>query len=104
INLEINTLAKEAKQDAAIISLAAILAKLSADPANQTTLAAILAKLITAPATEARQITTNAALGTPTDVPVDAVTDATARSGVSLWESSVNCLRHIKSTLVGLEQ
>lgn len=36
---------------------AAILAKLSADPATQTTLAAILAKIIAAPATEAKQDT-----------------------------------------------
>lgn len=38
-------------------TLAAVLAKLSADPATQTTSAAILAKLIAAPATEAKQDT-----------------------------------------------
>jgi len=38
-------------------TLAAVLAKLSADPATQTTLAAILAKIIAAPATEAKQDT-----------------------------------------------
>jgi hypothetical protein len=36
-------------------TLAAVLAKLSADPATQTTLAAILAKIIAAPASEAKQ-------------------------------------------------
>lgn len=36
-------------------TLAAVLAKLSADPATQTTLAALLAKVIAAPATEAKQ-------------------------------------------------
>lgn len=36
-------------------TLAAVLAKLSADPATQTTLAAVLAKLIAAPSTEAKQ-------------------------------------------------
>lgn len=63
----------EAKQDAIVTALgllgtqttsAAILAKLSADPATQTTLAAILAKIIAAPATEAKQDTANTALGT----------------------------------------
>lgn len=39
------------------VTAAAILAKLSADPATQTTLAAILAKVIAAPATEAKQDT-----------------------------------------------
>jgi hypothetical protein len=43
-------------------TLAAVLAKLSADPATQTTLAAILAKLIAAPATEAKQDTGNTSL------------------------------------------
>lgn len=38
-------------------NLAAILAKLSSDPATQTTLAAILAKIISAPATAANQAT-----------------------------------------------
>ncbi|MER8811472.1 hypothetical protein [Mesorhizobium sp. M0965] len=41
---------------------AAILAKLSADPATQTTLAALLAKVIAAPATEAKQDAGNTAL------------------------------------------
>lgn len=41
-------------------TLAAVLAKLSSDPATQTTLAAILAKIIAAPATEAKQDTLNA--------------------------------------------
>jgi hypothetical protein len=41
---------------------AAVLAKLSSDPATQTTLAAILAKLIAAPATEAKQDTGNNSL------------------------------------------
>lgn len=44
-----------AKDFATQTTLAAVLAKLSADPATQTTLAAILAKLIATPATEAKQ-------------------------------------------------
>jgi hypothetical protein len=43
---------------------AAILAKLSPDPATQTTLAALLAKVIAAPATEAKQDATNTLLTT----------------------------------------
>lgn len=43
---------------------AAILAKLSSDPATQTTLAALLAKVIAAPATEAKQDTGNTSLAT----------------------------------------
>jgi len=42
-------------------TLAAVLDKLSADPATQETLAAILAKIIAAPATEAKQDTALAA-------------------------------------------
>jgi hypothetical protein len=48
-------LAKLSADPATETGLDAILAKLSADPATQTTLAAILAKLIAAPATEAKQ-------------------------------------------------
>jgi hypothetical protein len=44
-------------------TLAAILAKLSADPASQTTLAAILAKIVSAPATEAKQDALAALIG-----------------------------------------
>jgi len=43
---------------------AAVLAKLSSDPATQTTLAALLAKVIAAPSTEAKQDATNALLTT----------------------------------------
>lgn len=43
-------------------TLAAVLAKLSSDPATQTTLAAILAKIIAAPSTEAKQDTGNTSL------------------------------------------
>lgn len=41
---------------------AAILAKISGDPASQTTLAAVLAKIIAAPSTEAKQDTGNSTL------------------------------------------
>lgn len=44
-----------ATDDPGVVALAAILAKLSSDPATQTTLAAILAKIISTPATEAKQ-------------------------------------------------
>lgn len=53
-----------AKDFATQTTLAAVLAKLSADPATQTTLAAILAKIIAAPSTEAQQISANALLTT----------------------------------------
>lgn len=70
--------ATEAKQDTANTNLAtlagvdfstqttsaAILAKITSDPATQTTLAAILAKIIAAPATEAKQDTGNTSLAT----------------------------------------
>jgi hypothetical protein len=46
-------MATAAKQDVAHTDLAAILAKLSSDPATQATLAAILAKLTSDPATQA---------------------------------------------------
>lgn len=51
-----------AKDFATQTTLAAVLAKLTADPATQTTLAAVLAKLIAAPATEAKQDTGNTSL------------------------------------------
>lgn len=54
--------ATAANQVTEISALAAILAKLSNDPATQTTLAAILAKIIAAPATEAKQDTGNTSL------------------------------------------
>lgn len=62
--LAARALATAAKQDALATAVgllatqstaAAILAKLSADPATQTTLAAVLAKMIATPATEAKQ-------------------------------------------------
>lgn len=68
--LDLATSAKQDTQTTALGTLAtqttaaAILAKLSADPATQTTLAAILAKILTAPATEAKQDTANTALAT----------------------------------------
>lgn len=46
------------------VSDAAVLAKLSSDPATQTTLAAILSKIIAAPSTEAKQDTIILALAT----------------------------------------
>lgn len=54
----------EGKDYATQTTLAAVLAKLSADPATQTTLAAILAKQIAAPATEAKQDAANTKLDT----------------------------------------
>jgi len=76
---------------------AAVLAKLSADPATQTTLAALLAKIIAAPSTEAKQdianvlLTTIAAITQPltdaqlraTPVPISGAGDATAANQVS---------------------
>lgn len=56
------------------VDLAAILAKLSADPATQTTLAAILAKIIAAPATEASLAAALAVLGATSGAAV--ITDA----------------------------
>lgn len=56
---------------------AAVLAKLSADPATQTTLAAILAKLIAAPATEATLAAIAALLSIQQ---TDALTDAELRA------------------------
>lgn len=53
-------------------TLAAVLAKLTSDPATQTTLAAVLAKIIAAPATEAKQ-----------DSNITQVTAAAAALGVS---------------------
>jgi hypothetical protein len=55
-------LAKLSADPATQTTLAAILAKLTADPATQTTLAAILAKIIAAPATEGKQDTIITAL------------------------------------------
>ncbi len=55
-------LAKISADPATQTTLAAVLAKISGDPATQTTLAAILAKIIAAPATEAKQDTLLAAL------------------------------------------
>lgn len=55
-------LAKLTSDPATQTTLAAILAKITSDPATQTTLAAILAKLIAAPATEAKQDTGNTSL------------------------------------------
>jgi len=54
---EVPTLLSLEQMVASQATVAAILAKLSADPASQTTLAAILAKIIAAPATEAKQDT-----------------------------------------------
>lgn len=51
-----------AKDFATQVTLAAVLAKLTADPATQTTLAAVLAKIIAAPATETKQDTGNTSL------------------------------------------
>ena len=56
---------------------AAVLAKLSADPATQTTLAAVLAKLITAPATEATLAAIAVLLS---NQQTDALTDAELRA------------------------
>jgi hypothetical protein len=56
---------------------AAVLAKLSADPATQTTLAAVLAKLIAAPATEATLAAIAALLS---NQQTDALTDAELRA------------------------
>jgi hypothetical protein len=57
-------LAKLTSDPATQTTLAAVLAKLTSDPATQTTLAAILAKIIAAPATEAKQDTGNSSLST----------------------------------------
>jgi hypothetical protein len=50
---------------AAQTTLAAVLAKLTSDPATQTTLAAVLAKLTSDPSTATGQSTTNTDLGPP---------------------------------------
>lgn len=61
-------LATSANQTTEISGLAAILAKLSSDPATQTTLAAILAKIIAAPATEATLAALSAKITNPLPV------------------------------------
>jgi hypothetical protein len=81
--------------------LAALLAKLSADPATQTTLAAILAKLITAPATEAKQDASirgaaNTAIGNPTAAATSGQAvpaRATRRNGVLRNEHATDAVR-----------
>lgn len=66
-------------------TLAAVLAKISADPATQTTLAAVLAKLIAAPATEAAQTTLNGLITT-----IDDVLDAIAASVAGATPAGTN--------------
>lgn len=58
---------------------AAVLAKLSADPATQTTLLALLAKVIAAPSTEAKQDATNVLLTTIAAI-TQPLTDAQLRA------------------------